>query len=131
MATRKVIALNAIQRQPVGGGTREMIPAGAPFDIETDSEEDQQLQSVNAIRDAKQSDIARAAEQKLEVQQRRPRFRTRREIRAIQDSERDLEYRNTKVGREEDPGTGHGSPRSAVKSTETVASTKGKRGNLV
>lgn len=134
MTMRKVIALMSIQRQPIGGGERELIKAGTPFEIERGSHEEVQLESLTAIRDAKDSDVLKAQEDGLAPIIRRPRFRTRREIRAIQDSERDLAERGlsrSKVERDADPGTGHGSERSAAKSSESPVGTKGKRGAVL
>lgn len=135
MTMRKVIGLMSVQRQPVGGGERQLLKAGTPFEIERGSEEEAQLESLNAIRDAKESDIVKAQEDGLAPIVRRPRFRTRREIRAIQDSERDLADRGLSRAKSErdaaDPGTGHGSVRSAAKSSESAAGTKGKRGGVL
>lgn len=158
MTMRKVIALCSIQRHPMDG-QRVLIKAGTPFEIEKGSEEEAQLESLNAIRDAKDSDIKRAEEDGLAPIKRSPRFRTRREIRAIEDAERDLANRGVRrpqaartdaedsgnasgddggessggEQRDADPGTGRGSPRSAVKSTTAaeLAADKKRRSSLV
>lgn len=128
MTMRSVIALMAIQRQPVGGGERQLIKAGTPFEIERGSDEEKQLESLSAIRDAKESDIVKAREDGLAPIIRRPRFRTRREIRAIQDSERDLADRGLSRGKvERDAGSAH----PAAKSSESAGGTKGKRGGVL
>lgn len=138
MALRQVIALMSVQRHPVAGGERTLLKAGTPFEVEIGSEEEKQLEEMNAIRDAKSSDLAKAHEDGRVPIVRRPRFRTRREIRAVQDAERDLADRGL------DPGTGRGTERSAVKSSDTVVgsqnnraavkstdSLKGKRGGVL
>lgn len=94
----KVIALNRIQRSDENG-QRQVIPPGAVFEIDEESDQYTALKNHGAIRKAKESEEVKAREDGLVPVMRRERLRTRRELRAIRDAEQDAAMRREDFAR--------------------------------